>query len=276
MDVLPQSMSIPAGDIILSGDRWTVDGAKGTVLLLHGGGQTRHSWARTARRLGEARWNVACVDMRGHGDSGWSPDGKYAFDSLVSDVVTVASTFDEPPVLVGSSIGGAAALVAQGEQNVGRAMVLVDIALKVEPGGVVRVMEFMTSAPDGFLSLEEAVQVVRAYNPHRKRPPSVAGMRKNLRQGTDGRWRWHWDPNFLQIGGHLDPLRLSAAARAHPVPTLLIRGQNSDVVSETGMHELLEYMPHARHVEVSGAAHIVSGDDNDIMMSCLFGFLDEL
>jgi pimeloyl-ACP methyl ester carboxylesterase len=276
MNIQSQGLRIRTEDITLVGDHWTVEDGIGTVLLLHGGGQTRHSWTRTARRLGQARWNAVCVDARGHGDSGWSPNGQYTFDLLVSDVAAVASTLDTPPVLVGSSIGGSAALVAHGEQNVGRAMVLVDIAPNVEPVGVERVLSFMTSAPNGFVSLEEAAEVVQAYNPQRERPPSVEGMRKNLRQGIDGRWRWHWDPQFLQISGHLDYARMSAAARAHPVPTLLVRGQESDVVSEAGVHELLECMPHARYVDVAGAAHIISGDDNDTMMSCLFDFLDDL
>ena len=115
--------------------------------------------------------------------------------------------------------------------------------------------------------------------PHRPRPRDLNGLRKNLRHGPDGRFRWHWDPRF--IGGERrpnatqNPQRLEAAARAIRVPILLIRGGQSDVVSEDGARAFLAVVPHARYVDVSGAGHMVAGDQNDPFTAAVVGFLAE-
>ncbi|OHV34582.1 alpha/beta hydrolase [Parafrankia colletiae] len=294
--------SFDGAGVRLAGDRWDPagGGGRGTVLLLHGGGQTRHSWQRTGERLAALGWSAVAVDARGHGDSDWSPDGDYGYRTLVGDVRAVASQLGEPPVLVGASMGGMAALIAQGQEPaLGRALVLVDITPRVEPEGTEKIFAFMSSAPDGFASLEEASAAISAYNPHRRRPANLDGLRKNLRQ-RDGRWFWHWDPAFMRIREEADraleiqqalrgptvagagstpahqPEPLHAAARAIRVPTLLVRGKQSDIVSEQGVAELLELIPHAEYVDVTGAGHMVAGDDNDVFAGRLGDFLDRL
>jgi pimeloyl-ACP methyl ester carboxylesterase len=67
-----------------------------------------------------------------------------------------------------------------------------------------------------------------------------------------------------------------AAARRITVPTLLVRGADSDVVSEAGAREMQELIPHAEVVEVPAAGHMIAGDDNDVFTERLSGFLDEL
>jgi pimeloyl-ACP methyl ester carboxylesterase len=200
-------------------------------------------------------------------------------DALVADLRFVAATLDQPPVMVGASMGGSTALVGQGEHpELAKALVLVDIVPRIEPAGVARIHEFMNSRPDGFASLEEVAEAVHAYNPHRKRAPTPEGLRKNVRQREDGRWYWHWDPAFL-LGGD-EPARaerterLAAAARAVRVPTLLVRGKQSDIVSDEGVAELKEMIPDARFVEVSDAGHMVAGDDNDVFTANLIEFLE--
>lgn len=265
----------------LVGDNWTpLKDAKcpaGTVLLLHGGGQTRHSWQVTARRLAAAGWSATTVDARGHGDSEWVADGDYSMDAFVGDVYAIADTLDQPPVIIGASLGGMTALVGQGERvDLAAALVLVDIAPRVEPAGRARIHAFMAGAPDGFASLEEVAHVVHAYNPRRVRPRNLNGLRKNVRQRANGRWYWHWDPRFLQIGDEparaTDAPRLYRAARHIGIPTLLVRGTESDIVTAEGAAELLELIPSATAVEVA-AGHMVAGDDNDIFSHHLLGFL---
>jgi pimeloyl-ACP methyl ester carboxylesterase len=265
----------------LVGDRWESAGThRGTALLLHGGGQTRHSWFRTAAALAEHGWTSIALDARGHGDSDWAPDGDYGTDGLVADLAAVVAALDgaEPPLLIGASMGGMTSLMGQGERgDLARALVLVDIVPRVERDGVARIMAFMGANPDGFASLDEVAEAVRAYNPHRKRPPNPEGLRKNVRQREDGRWYWHWDPAFLRIGS--EPRRSTsheraiAAAAAVTVPTLLVRGAQSDIVSDEGVAELLELIPGARHVDVSATGHMVAGDDNDVFTRTVLDFL---
>jgi pimeloyl-ACP methyl ester carboxylesterase len=271
-----QRVEFRCGDAILVGDRWDADNPAGTVLLLHGGGQTRHSWFRTGRQLASNGWNAISLDARGHGDSGWAVDGRYTMDVLVADLEAVVATLDEQPVLVGASMGGSTSLLAQGERRLARALVLVDIVPVPDSAGIDRIMTFLRSAPDGFDSLQEAAQAVRDYNPHRTRTPSPHGLRKNLRQRANGRWHWHWDPNFLDLAPTAaDVTRLQEAARKVTVPTLLIRGQQSDVVTPAGVRGLLDVMPHASYVDVSGTGHMVAGDDNDVFTHHLLKFLAE-
>jgi pimeloyl-ACP methyl ester carboxylesterase len=257
------------------------------VVLVHGGGQTRHAWGTTLSTLAAQGWHAFSVDLRGHGESEWAPDGDYSLDAFSADLVAVADALPEPPALVGASLGGLSSLVAIAEADhvVGRALVLVDVAPRVEPSGVERIKEFMTGNLDGFASLEEAADAIGAYNPHRPRPKDLSGLAKNLRQQPDGRWRWHWDPRFISGSSGspdetrasvIEPHRLEEAARALAVPTLLVRGRMSDLVSEQGAKELLELVPHAQFADVAGAGHMVVGDRNDSFNEAVVNFLDEV
>lgn len=184
--------------LTLAGDAWGASDAA-PVLLLHGGGQTRHAWGGTARTLAAQGWYAVALDLRGHGNSDWAPDGNYDIDTFVGDLRRVLTHFERPPVLVGASLGGITALLTEGEspQPVSSAVVLVDITPRVEQQGVERILAFMTARLEGFTSLEEAADTVAQYIPHRPRPKDLSGLEKNLRKGPDGRYHWHWDPRLV-------------------------------------------------------------------------------
>jgi pimeloyl-ACP methyl ester carboxylesterase len=277
-----------AGGITLVSDaRGPEDGPP--VVLLHGGGQTRHSWGTTAAQLATEGWRAYTVDARGHGDSEWSPEGDYRLDAFAGDVREIGRALRQPPVVVGASLGGVSSMVAIAEtdppNSIATALVLVEVAPRMERSGVDRIGEFMTARlEDGFASLDEVADAVAAYNPHRPRPTNLSGLRKNVRQRDDGRWVWHWDPRFVsgRFGSRdetraslVDPSRLAAAARALTIPTLLVRGHLSDLLSEEGARELLELIPHARFVDVAGAGHMVAGDRNDLFNDAVVSFLRE-
>jgi pimeloyl-ACP methyl ester carboxylesterase len=252
------------------------------VVLLHGGGQTRHAWAGTAATLAAAGWYALAVDQRGHGESDWSSEGDYDRERYADDVIELAAQLPSPPVLVGASLGGISSLMAihRAKAPIARALVLVDIATRMEPLGLDRIFSFMQSAPDGFASLEEAADAVAGYNPHRPRPKDLNGLKKNLREGADGRWRWHWDPRFLDQKVPAEPPRewnrLDAAAESLTLPTMLVRGRMSDILSEDGARIFLEQVPHARYADISNAGHMVAGDRNDLFTDAVLGFLTEL
>lgn len=138
----------------------------------------------------------------------------------------------------------------------------------------------MRSSREGFASLEHVADAIRAYNPHRTRPPSVDGVRRTVRLGRDGRWRWHWDPALLDGNDMADPegvgRRLAAAARRITVPTLLVRGAESDIVTPEAAARFLELVPHAETVDVARAGHMVAGDHNDRFGVALEDFLARL
>jgi pimeloyl-ACP methyl ester carboxylesterase len=220
------------------------------------------------------------MDLRGHGDSGWCPDANYELHANAADLVDVIGQLDDPtPTLVGASLGGITSLLAVGESPspVARALVLVDVVPKIEMEGAQEIIGFMAARPDGFESLDEAADVIAAYLPHRKRSRNNDGLRKNLRE-RGGRFFWHWDPRLLNSLGHglsEDGKRdfLETAAGNISIPTLLIKGGKSRIVSTDGVRAFQTLIPHAEFVNVEEADHMVAGDANDAFNAPLLDFL---
>ena len=257
------------------------------VILLHGAGQRRYAWSGTGETLARKGWYAIALDLRGHGDSDWDSGARYQRTDFAADIAAVAKSFETPPVLVGASLGGMTSLLAIHEhgEEIATALVLVDIATRSQKSGAMRVLDFMSPKPNGFESLEEASDAISSYNPHRPKPKEFSGLKKNLRLGEDGRWRWHWDPAFFEslpkIGRESqdeESIRLHSlddAARGLTIPTLLVRGRMSDLLTEEGAQEFLEQVPHAQYADVSGAGHMVAGDRNEVFCDAVSRFLDE-
>ena len=249
------------------------------VILQHGGGQTRHAWKSAGQMLADAGYQAVSLDARGHGDSEWAPNGDYSNDVLVDDLVAVTEHFGQNPILVGASMGGGTSLTAVGEGRVdATALVLVDTAPRIEISGVRKIRDFMGQAPDGFSSLDEVAEAIANYQPHRKRPRTLDGLAKNVRLWPDGRYRWHWDPEFMQrkrsIADRIP--RQEEAARNVRCPSLLVRGGLSDVLSEEGANAYIELVPHSEYANVGDAAHMVAGDRNDIFVTAVLTFLSNV
>ena len=250
-----------------------------TIILLHGGGQTRHSWGGAMRQLVLRGYHVINLDARGHGDSQWAADGDYSLDVLAKDLECVIETLKSRPALVGASMGGATALMVAGAHAnpVAAALVLVDIVPRIDTGGAAKIRSFMSSGGKGFGTLQEASDAVAAYNPHRPRPKSNAGLMKNLRLRIDGRLYWHWDPRVLQQVRHAEPPlfadRLNSAAEQVRIPTLLVRGLESDIVTEAAVTDFRAHLPQLEVFDVSGAGHMVAGDKNDAFNQGVFEFM---
>ncbi|MET0656684.1 MAG: alpha/beta hydrolase [Steroidobacteraceae bacterium] len=249
------------------------------VVLMHGGGQTRHSWGRAADALAKRGYHVISLDLRGHGDSDWAPDLDYSLDAFAADLRLVLQTLAAPAAIVGASLGGVTGLIAVGESDApsASALVLVDVVPKIDAEGASRIKGFMTAYPEGFASVEEAADAVASYLPHRPRPKDVSGLRKNLRVGPGQRLYWHWDPNF--VGRRHTSMkdmraRMDAAARRVRIPTLLVRGEQSEIVSTDGADAFRSLMPDAEYVDVKGARHMVAGDENTAFNQAILDFLE--
>ena len=260
------------------------------VMLLHGGGQTRHAWRRTAEHLGRSGAVAYTLDQRGHGDSEWVSGGHYAFTDFAADAAAVAATLTarggKRPIAIGASLGGIASLLAEGEADkagtgpVFASIVLVDITPRVNREGVAKIQGFMRErAGEGFTTIAEAADAVAAYLPHRPRPRSQEGLKKNLRLHPDGRWRWHWDPALLKgersfaIDHRILEHALTEAAKAITIPTLLVRGGSSELVQEAHVREFLDLVPHADYIDVAEARHMVAGDANDSFSDAVLDFV---
>lgn len=255
------------------------DAANPAVILAHGGGQTRHSWGATASTLADQGWYAVAYDHRGHGESGWSQDALYEMVHFALDMACLARSFDQPPAVVGASLGGMAAMLGAGEIEAGMfsSIVLVDVTPRLNRDGVTKIFEFMQEhIESGFASLEEAAEAVAKYTGRPLRDDH-SGLRKNLRE-RNGRFYWHWDPNFFKPrqNGPSQPERMVEAAVRIDVPVMLIRGRSSDVVTEEEVDDFLQLIPHAEFVDVEKARHMVAGDRNDIFTDAVIEFLARL
>jgi pimeloyl-ACP methyl ester carboxylesterase len=268
-------------DLALVADEWNRGAAvvsdRPSILMLHGGGQNRHSWKNTGQVLADDGFHVVALDSRGHGDSERAPGAEYSLEILRDDVLNVLNAIGRPMVLIGASMGGLTGLLVAdraGPDKVTK-LVLVDVVPRFEKNGSARIRDFMFSHVHGFDSLEEAADAVAAYLPHRKRARNPEGLKKNLRH-RNGRWYWHWDPAFM-TKPHDDPFlrteRLEQAAIGLKIPILLIRGKLSDVVSVEGVNDFLDKVPGAEFVELSDAGHTAAGDDNDAFTEAVVQFV---
>src|SRR5246127_2899465 len=285
MAIAPEQFCTDApGGVRIVADRLGDPQAR-AVVFLHGGGQTRRSWARAAAAVARRGWQAVTIDLRGHGESDWSSEGDYRVVSFARDIEEVLRNLPPQPVLVGASLGGFTSMMLAGELSPGiaRAVVLVDIVPNMEPSGANRIHNFMADRmTSGFESLDEVADAIAEYNPHRPRPTDLDGLRTNLRRRGD-RWYWHWDPKFISNTASLPPIELADVDRmnaavdailASGAPMLLVRGQMSDLVSQERADEFLARFPQVEFVDVRGAGHMVAGDRNDVFADSVVDFLN--
>ena len=245
-----------ADGVTLAGDAWGTPSGP-LVLLQHGGGQTRHAWKSAGEQLGAAGYHAIAFDARGHGDSDWAPDGHYGQDVMVEDLkCVVAALGDRRPVLVGASMGGGTSLVAVGEDHVdATALVMVDIAPRIEPDGVAKIQGVHEPEARG-------VRYARGGRRRDRQLPAASRASAKPRRPREERPARRRRQVPLALGSALSrratrcgqtpaaPRGVRARLR---LPTLLVRGGLSDVLTEEGAHEFLALCPHSEYVSVGSA-----------------------
>ncbi|HEY5972664.1 MAG TPA: alpha/beta fold hydrolase [Pseudoxanthomonas sp.] len=277
--LLPVAGSIAgAGGIALASTVFPSAAARASLLFAHGFGQTRGAWLQSGRALAAEGYAGLAYDARGHGESARNAaDQPYTGGQFANDLIIIAGEQPQPPVLVGASMGGLFGLIAESRwPGLFRAMVLVDITPRWEQAGMQRILGFMTAFPEGFDSLDHAGDIIAAYLPHRRARKSPDELRELLRESDDGRWRWHWDARLIDdlvrdSAQHQDDI--AEAARSIRCPVLLISGGRSDLVSAKTVEEFQALVPHAHHVHLAQATHMLTGDDNDAFTATVREYL---
>ena len=271
---------LPVADLDLAVETHNPSG-RPVLLFSHGFGQTRGAWHGAATTMAKEGCRCVTFDCRGHGESDRVADGAYRMEQFADDLIRVSMVQPEPPILVGASMGGLMGMLVAGEVRPSpfRALVLVDITPRWESAGVERILAFMQAYPDGFANYAEAAEKIAGYLPQRRERKTEEQLRPLLRQGADGRLRWHWDPALLagvvSDSERYQP-RLLAATSKIEIPVLLLSGARSDVVSSDTVNEFLQRVPHARHVEIAQATHMVAGDANDAFTREVTRFVQDL
>ena len=242
------------------------DPANPPLVLLHGVGQTCHTWDLFAAAM-SPHFHVMAFDQRGHGDTDWAADKDYSRRSMVKDVeaFTTALGLDRF-FLTGMSMGGANSLsfTANNPDRV-EALVVVDVGPRVENKGVQNIRNFMKDFRE-FDSLDEAAAVIHKFNP--RRPLEI--IRKytvvyNLKQLPSGKWTWKYDTYFSEGHSRINVKQmqqeLSQEVKKITCPTLLVKGAESDVLSLDGARLLQTAIPGSEFALVAGAGHSVMGDN---------------
>jgi esterase len=250
------------------------------ILFLHGGGLTAHTWDLVCLALRSGSHCIA-LDQRGHGDSEWSPGLDYDTAAHVGDLeALIAHLGLERPVLVGQSMGALNALTfaSRHVQSLG-GLVLVDMTPDVRIQGAKRIFDFVT-APAELDSVEAFVERAMEFNPARDPRLLRRSLLHNLRRLPNGKWTWKYDrramtrENFERVRGEVSAVRERLGAVS--CPTLVVRGESSDVVSDQSAAALAEALPKGEWTSIPNAGHTVQGDNPGGLAAALAAFLGRL
>ena len=230
------------------------------LVCVHGLTRTGRDFDALARELC-SRWRVVCPDVAGRGESDRLADpAHYVVPQYVADMVTLIARLDVDSVSwVGTSLGGliGMGLAAQPGAPVSR-LVLNDVGAVVSRQSLARIASYVGKAPS-FSSIEQAEQYIRSistpFGPH-----SDAQWRflteTWLRRNDDGTLRAHYDARIAQTA--LVPekdLELWSVYDSVRCPTLVLRGEHSDLLSRDTAAEMARRGPRARVVEIRGVGH---------------------
>jgi pimeloyl-ACP methyl ester carboxylesterase len=270
----PSEGDIRSGDLRLHYLDWGNDHLP-PIVFLHGGGLTSHTWDAVCLAL-RAEYHCLALDQRGHGDSDWADD--YGVEGRAGDVEAfVRDRGLDDFVLVGMSMGGIAALgYAARRPETLRALVIVDVGPEVQTEGAKRITSFMAQ-PSELDSVDDFVERALEFNPLRDRELLRFSLLHNLRKLPSGKWTWKYD---TRPRSHPDPDK----ARTHSrelwdvldrisCPTLVMRGEHSDVFHRADAERLAAALPHGSWIEIEGAGHTIQGDNPTALVAALRTFL---
>lgn len=280
---LPTNHQVQLNGLLFHYVDWGGEGRP--AVFLHGGGLTARTWDLVCLAL-RTRLRCVALDLRGHGDSQWSSDGRYSFDDHATDLAAFVGHLGvEGFLLVGMSLGALTALTyAEQDGHPLDGLVLVDAGPRLGPprptqGGSERIRNFF-AAPPILNSVEDFVERAIAFNPARDRALLRTSLLHNLRRLPNGTWTWKYDRLGL-LNRNQEQFRASMAALAGKVhrvacPTLIVRGAESDVFSDEDAEYLARGLQNGRWRKVAGAGHTVQGDNPKGLLEALSGFLDEI
>lgn len=231
------------------------------VVCVHGYTSSAQAFAAPARHF-QGRFHIIALDVRGHGESAWSPTEAYQYHDQISDLAGFVDQLGlEQFALIGTSMGGIIAMAYAGAhpERLLR-LVINDIGPDAEVGSQ-RITQMVGDRPEEFASLEDAIAYRRLVSPITARRSDedqrelALGV---LRQQPDGRWVWKMDPAYIrqrvQQGPPLRPALWPALQRI-PCPTLVVWGRESDVLSEAQARRMVDILPQAELVAVPSVGH---------------------
>lgn len=228
------------------------------VLLLHGLTGNAWEWEDVGIRLAD-RYRVVALNQRGHGDSAWASE--YTPDLMVNDVVGVINELGLAPVgLVGHSMGGIHAYrIAAWHPELVERLAIVDFGPGVgsEEFDLFWHTTLTAMANAAFDEPDTAIAEWQAMNPLAQERELRRFITHNLQQAADGTWRWKLDGTGLigWVENFPDSATDWAALRKIACPTLLVRGEQSLVISPELAARMIDELAEGELVEIRGGAH---------------------
>ena len=234
-----------------------------TVLLLHGVSQQAHSWDFVSLAL-SSRFRVVALDQRGHGDSDWAPGGDYSIEAQQADIDAVVSALGlNRFTLMGHSMGGRNSYVwASRHPEALDALVVVDTGPQGQRAGRQRIEQFQ-QLPDELDTFEEFAQRVQEYT-GRSLEQVMGALRFSIRQRPDGKWSWKYDKVLRTAGARPPgwaPEQLWECVERISCPTLVVRGERSDIFAEETLSRMGQVIPDCATATIARAGHLVQGDN---------------
>src|SRR5262245_503138 len=196
--VQPESKFVNANGLRLRYLDWGNEGAP-PIVCVHGYTSSAESFNAFARHFRD-RFHIIAVDVRGHGESEWSPDAAYQYADQVEDLVAFVDALGlDRSALIGTSMGGLIAMAYAGEHPARLTHLLInDVGPDIEQGSH-RITQMVGARPQDFANLEEALafrreQPMTARRTDADQRETALGV---LRQRPDGRWGWKLDPAYI-------------------------------------------------------------------------------
>ncbi len=246
------------------------------LLFIHGFAQQAHSWDFAALAVRDI-CHVVSIDLRGHGQSARAPDAQYTFDDLYEDIdAFIPAVSLDSPSICGLSLGGTLAyMYASRNPATVPALIVAESAPESRREGRESIRNF-TSGPGEFDSLEELVEKVRELTPWRSVEQVHSSLVHSVGPTANGKWSWKYDPAISTLhGSYGSPDVRWAALERIAAPTLLVRGEESDITDAAIIDRMAGAIPRSRVASIPNAGHRVSGDNPAVFNDVLRSFLLE-
>lgn len=255
---------------------------KPTLVLLHGIRLHAHCWGDFCRRYAD-RYHILALDARGHGDSEWAKnEADYHLEDYYNDLDHVLKSHapNGKVVLVGHSLGARTCMIyAHMHPERVEKMVLVDMGAGLPQAIGKKDFSRMTETPppQDFASHAEATEYLAGILRLAPRDLLEESVVYGMRKLENGRFTWKYDP---QLGGAPQPnpekrnWDLWEAVEGIPIPTLLLHGQFSHVVSPEIAQRMAEIMPNCQVEQVENAGHALFTDQPQKFAEHVGAFLD--
>ena len=247
---------------------------KQPLILLHGIARVAHTFDHLAPHFSQNH-HVIAVDMRGHGDSAWDPQGAYLVEDYVRDIEGLVAQLQlRNIVLWGNSTGGRVAQVFAGSHpELVSAVIVEDVGPERPPAISNRRADRMSQEAKGWASVDELFAQVKTDYPRTPEPVLRSFVQHGSKQNAEGRIVWKRDPAILN--GFV-PTELWAIVRKIKAPIIYILGGGSTIVPPETREELRRALPQAGIVTMPGLGHYPSDEKPGDFLAIVERFLGKL